>query len=235
MPTKSERLESLVLSGMEALDEFLEGHHWEKLGYDTFVKWWDTKIVSHNIREVLQIRAPIRKEIHKEMAKPDPISSRKLTSREIAGRTGADQKTVVNDLKINTEEPSSKPIMKKTDSKSIMDQADTDWITKEGAKLAAQGMTYDRIGKILGVNESTVRRKPEIRKAREAAEPGTNGSQPHPENTIACGLEPVPDIIKDIEFWTGRVLSKKVYTLGKRDLDKLANILKKALKEIEEY
>jgi hypothetical protein len=101
----SDRVEDQILNGLEGLDEFLEKGLWLTLSvpYASFIEWWDKKVPSHNIREVLQIRSEYRKMIINEMKKPQPKTGRTLSNREVARKIGVSPRTVDNDVeKINT-------------------------------------------------------------------------------------------------------------------------------------
>ena len=89
--------------------------------------------------------------------------------------------------------------------------------------LAREGYSYRAIGEILGIDESRVRRDPEVRKARIAADPDAH-SVTNRAATVACRVQPATELISRVE-WTLASLLGSDYTLSASDRRRLQTIL----------
>jgi hypothetical protein len=92
--------------------------------------------------------------------------------------------------------------------------------------LALRGHSYRTIGEVLGVAESTVRRMPDVREARIAAEPNAH-STTRKTATVACRVQPATELISRVE-WTLASLLGSDYDLCARDRHRLESILRAA-------
>jgi len=94
------------------------------------------------------------------------------------------------------------------------------------ARLARQGYSYRSIGARLGVDESSIRRMPEVREARIAADPNAH-SVTNRKATVACRVQPATELISRVE-WTLASLLGSDYTLSAPDRRRLQTILRAA-------
>lgn len=98
--------------------------------------------------------------------------------------------------------------------------------------LARQGMSYRQIGAELEVDESTIRRIPEIRAARIAADPNAHSATVRTD-TIACRVQPATELISRVE-WTLASLLGADYRLSPNNAKRLGRILRAGLEGLAE-
>lgn len=101
-------------------------------------------------------------------------------------------------------------------------------------ELAAQGWSYRQIGPEVGLDESQVRRDPEVRKASAAARPEIV-SKTNYTNSVVCRIYNASEVISSMERDAEDLVGPK-YTLSRKDirrLRKLATQLVEALDILE--
>lgn len=116
----------------------------------------------------------------------------------------------------------------------IPGDADINTRLEHAVELAREGMSFKKIGDAVGLGESVVRRDMIVREAKAELDSTFDpvGSARNLDQTIACGLRPVPDVLEDIELFVLHLLSS-AYTLSKTDKNRLKKILTIGIQELE--
>lgn len=97
-------------------------------------------------------------------------------------------------------------------------------------ELAAEGHSYRQIGPMVGLDESIVRRDPDVRAARVAADPEAH-SVTLRTNPMVCRIESAGELIAKVKTTLDEVLSEG-YILSTKDKDRLRRILSGALERL---
>jgi hypothetical protein len=97
--------------------------------------------------------------------------------------------------------------------------------------LAAAGMSYRRIGALLGVDESLVRRDERVRAARIATDPDAH-SVTRRRPSAACRVLPATEQIERVELILSSLLGED-YSLSSADRRRLSRVLTTAIGRID--
>lgn len=86
--------EKRILDGVAEIQPFIQDRDWELLGYQSFVEWSDARLFPMLDALDATVKRELQPELHRALREPDPVTKRQLTPHEIAGRTGASERTV---------------------------------------------------------------------------------------------------------------------------------------------
>ena len=197
------------------LTEFVEGQGWLALGHPSLREWWDTVIGERRLGPAA--RKLVLVQMHTEQQEL-PGSWREHNGR-LGARVGVSDETVSRSLRATD--------VGNDDQGEPMELD----VTDRAIELARDGVSYRQMGQILKIDESSLRRSPEVRAAREQADPDAHSVR-HYDRTAACDIEPATEVIEKIHVWLDRLLGP-VYTLSPKDAETIRDILAAALKELD--
>lgn len=185
------------------------------MGYDTWEEYVKTEFPSIPRFDSTGDRPALARTLTQDVG---------MTTRQAGATLGVAHTTIERDLSgTNVPEP--------TRAGSDDDMED------RAVRMAAAGMSLARIAETLGIDRRSalLRSNERVRNARRDAEPDSMPTVTHEENTIACEIRPAKDVIAEIDYSISNLLSLNLYTLGRRDINKLRSVLSDRLKELEVY
>lgn len=102
---------------------------------------------------------------------------------------------------------------------------------RQAVRLAKRGTSYRKIAKQVGLDESAVRRNPEVRKARMKADPEAHSELLRP-SAASCRALSVPERMTRIERELKYLLDIGMYRLSAKDQTRLTRIMSDGLKKV---
>lgn len=222
-------LEDRFLSAFEiaqhAYEDIVASKAWEALGYDTFTEWWTAKVVPKmralDMRPMKEVaKDAVNRIVDDQETLP---KTQRLLQREVGELTGLSRRRVGELISSRSGQGRERPGDDLDGGSRPVTASDIDW--PQAVAMARDGMSFGSIARQLGVNESTIRRDMNVRRAKAKYDPtfvpDENMTVRHHEASIACEVEPFGDLLIEIRNVLQRATSGRLYTLSARDKQRL--------------